>query len=374
MTPGFPANWVAVGSIALAIGGCNADAANPRSPGAIVQPVQVMTVALEAPAAVWSYTGTIRPRFESDLGFRVGGKIVSRHVDIGQTVTPGQLIAKLDETDLRLSLEAQEAELRAAQTSQDQAVAAEGRFRTLLDKGHVAQAAFDQRRAAADEARSRVARAERNFEIARNQLGYARLEATAAGVVTALSVETGQVIAAGQTVARVAQLGELDVAVGVPEHMAASVQTAAAEASVWNGAAGQRITVALRELSPEADRVGRMYQARFALPQGAAFELGRTATVHLSAPGVATGQGPVAGRVVKLPLSAVMNDGRAAHVYVLDGETRVKRKAVTIASLGATQAVIAAGLETGERVVTMGVHRLDEGQPVRVVEQRARAE
>ncbi len=369
---------VAVG-LALVLAGCTEDAAKSKAPTVAVQPVQVMAVTFEAPGNTWSYTGTVRPRFESDLGFRVGGKIVSRQVDIGQAVTVGQLIAKLDETDLRLSLEAQEAELKAARTNQEQAVAAEGRFKTLLTKGFVAQAAFDQRRATADEARSRVSRSERSLDIARNQLAYTGLKATAAGVVTSLSAEAGQVVSAGQTVVRVAQLGELEISVAVPEHMVAAVKSASADVSVWNSATDTRLAAALREVSPEADPVTRTYQAKFSLPAGTALALGRTATVHLAAKAPAltnasagSSSGLVeAQRVTRLPLAAVMNDGRSAHVYVLDGETRVKRVAVTIASLTQSGVIVSGGLEPGQKVVTMGVHRLDGSQPVRVVEVRA---
>jgi len=336
-----------------------------------VQPVQIMTVAAETAGLTWSYTGTVRPRLETDLGFRVAGKIVSRHADIGQVVTAGQLIAKLDDTDLRLAAEAQAAELRAALTSRDQSVAAEGRFQTLLDKGHVAQAALDQRRAAADEARSRVSRAERNLDIARNQLAYTELMASSAGVIASLSAEAGQVVGAGQTVARIAQTSELEVAVAIPEHLASAVSSAVAEVVVWNTPAAStpantpaRMPARLREMSPEADRVTRTYQARFSLPAGSVLELGRTATVHLTRSG---GSEPI----VRLPISAIMNDGREAHVYVLDGETRVRRTAVAVGNLSDTQAMVSAGLKTGDRVVTMGVHRIDEGQPVRIVGQRA---
>ncbi|MDZ4841089.1 MAG: efflux RND transporter periplasmic adaptor subunit [Hyphomicrobium aestuarii] len=362
----LPSGLVIVG-VAVLIAGCNAEASKPKAPTATVQPVQVMTVTVETANSTWNYTGTVRPRFESDVGFRVAGKIVSRHVDIGKAVTAGQLIAKLDETDLQLAVEVQVAELRAALTSREQLVAAEARFQTLLEKGYVAQAALDQRRAAADEARSRVLRAERNLDIARNQLSYTQLEAAAAGVVTSLSAEAGQVVAAGQTVARIAQIAELEVAVAIPEHLAQAVMAATAEVSVWNSVAAEksaRMPARLREMSPDADRTTRTFPARFSLPSGVALELGRTATVHLTRSG---GSAPV----VRLPISAIMNDGRDAHVFVLDGQTRVRRTAVVVANLGPTEATVSAGLKTGDRVVSMGVHRLDEGQPVRIVDERA---
>jgi RND family efflux transporter MFP subunit len=331
------------------------------------QPVQVMTVVLERGGQTWNYTGVIRPRFESDLGFRVSGKIVSREVDVGQKVVAGQLLARLDDTDLRLALEAQAAELRAAQTSRDQAVAAEGRFDALFQKGHVSQAALDQRRSAAEEARSRVDKAERNLAIARNQLSYARLEAQSAGVVSAITAEIGQVMAAGQAVVRVARLDEVEAVVAVPEQMAAAIGTATAEVSFWAGD-GVRHPARLRELSPEADKVTRTYQARYSLPAAvgavAQAELGRTATIHFS-----RGAGDM---VALLPLSAVMNDGRSAHVYVVDGSgTQARRTPVTISALTDSQAIVSGGIRAGDQVVTLGVHRLDEGRPVKVVQTRA---
>lgn len=356
---------------AAAVAGCNAEASKPKGQGAAIQPVQIMTVSFETAEVSRSFTGTVRPRFESDVSFRVAGKIVSRHVDVGQIVEPSQLIAKLDETDFELAVKSQEAELRAALTSREQAVAAEGRFKTLLALGHVATAAFEQRKAAADEARARVDRAERSLEIAKNQLSYANLAVTTtapsagASVVMALSAEVGQVVAAGQPVAKLARLAELEVAVAIPEHLASEVARATAKIAVWN-APDQRIPAKLRELSPEADRVTRTYQARFSLPPGTTLELGRTATVHLSVTGAET--------TARIPLSALINDGRSPHVYVLDGDTRVKRRPVAVASVHATHALVTGGLQSGEKIVAMGVHRLDEGQPVRVVDHRTRSE
>lgn len=357
---------------AAAVAGCNAEASKPKGQGAAAQPIQIMTVSFEPAEGSRSFTGTVRPRFESDISFRVAGKIVSRHVDAGQIVESGQLIAKLDGTDFELAVKSQEAELRAALTSREQAVAAEGRFKSLLALGHVATAAFEQRKAAADEARSRVDRAERSLEIAKNQLSYTNLAVTAnaapsagASVVMAVSAEVGQVVAAGQPVAKLARLAELEVAVAIPEHLASEVAKATAEIAVWN-APDKRIPAKLRELSPEADRVTRTYQARFSLPPGTTLELGRTATVHLSAASAETS--------ARIPLSALINDGRSPHVYVLDGDTRVKRRPVAVASVHATHALVTSGLQSGEKIVAMGVHRLDEGQPVRVVEHRIRSE
>lgn len=335
-----------------------------RPAAAAPQPVQVMTVALAPAAAGASYVGTVRPRVESDLGFRVAGKVIERLVDVGQRVEAGQVIARLDPTDLRLAVEAQQAELTAARSSREQAVAAEGRMRVLLAKGHVSQAVLDQRVAAADEARGRVERAERNLAIADNQLTYAVLTTDRAGVVSALPVEAGQVVPVGQPVARLARLDALEIEVAIPEHLADSVRTAAADVELW-GSERERMSATLRELSPDADRASRTYRARFALPSGTSVELGRTATVHMAAAGSAA---PIA----QVPLPAVTNDGTGAHVWVLTADgTRVQRRAVTVAALTREHALVTSGLAAGDRIVTLGVHMLDEARPVRVVEQRA---
>lgn len=327
------------------------------------QPVQVVTVNFEARMAAWSYVGTIRPRYQTDVGFRVAGKIVERFVDVGQRVEPGDAIAKLDETDLKLALSSQEAELAAARIASTEAAKAEARFRVLNTEGHIAAAALDQRVAAAAEARSRVERALRNVDLARNQLQYAVLRAQHAGVIVALPAEAGQVIVAGQTIARVSRLDAVEVEVAIPEQLVQSVEKAGAEIEIW-GEQGRRIPAVLREVSPEAETASRSYRARFAFqPAGNAIAFGRTASVHLSAADRSA--------TARLPLSSVMNDGRGAVVWVLSADLkRVVRTPIQVLSYGKDDVVVASGLKSGDQVVTLGVHMLDPDKPVRVIEQR----
>ncbi|MBS0242175.1 MAG: efflux RND transporter periplasmic adaptor subunit [Proteobacteria bacterium] len=344
----------------LSLAGQNA-AAEAKLPAA-VQPVQVTTVELATETATWSYVGTIRPRYQTDVGFRVGGKIVQRLVDVGQQVERGEPIARLDETDLRLALSSQEAELAAARIASVEATKAEARYRVLNGEGHVAAAALDQKVSAAAEARSRVERAERNVDLARNQLQYATLAAEHAGVIVALPVETGQVVTAGQMIARVSRLDAVEVEVALPEQLVPAVQKARAEIEIW-GDQRQRIPAVLREVSPEADGASRSYRARFAFKSAGSVSFGRTAMVHLSSTDSAAG--------VQLPLSAVMNDGRGALVWVLSGDQKhVIRTPVEVISYGRDNVLIGRGLKSGDRVVTLGVHMLDPEKPVRVIEQR----
>ena len=345
----------------LLLGGCK-----PEEKATAVKPQAVQVLRIEPTSAsdAWSYVGTIRARIESDIAFRVAGKVTRRLVDIGAIVAPGQIIAELDPTDYRLALEAQQAELAAAKSSRDQAAAAEGRYRTLHAQGHVAKAALDQRVAAADEARGRVERAERSLALAGNQLAYAVLRSDAAGVVSSLPVEVGQVVAAGQPIARIARRDELEALVAIPEHRLADVKKAEAEIEIW-GEGDKRYPATLREVAPEADRVSRTYAARFSMKMtGNSTELGRTATVHLRVANAA--------QTFAVPLAAVMQDGTTPTVWVLDEvASRVQRRSVTLLRLTHDTALIAGALSSGDRIVTLGVHMLDADKPVRVVENRA---
>ena len=342
--------------------GCNAEATNPTT--AKRQAVETMTVGFEPGFRTASYAGTVKPRYQSDLGFRVAGKIVERLIEVGSVVTKGQVIARLDPSDFQLALAAQQAELQAAETSSEEAAASLARFEALLEKGHVARAAVDQRTSAAAEARSRVERAERSVELARNQLAYATLVSDSDGVVTALPVEAGQVIAAGQLVARVARRDAIEVEVALPEQDLDIARRGTAVADFW-GDVAPRVPVELREVAPDADPVSRTFRARFALSEiTSAPALGRTASIHLT---LDTG-----GSVAALPLSAIANEGGASVVWVVSPDgTRALPRPVTIKSLEKDRALISSGLNAGERIVAFGVHMLDTHKPIRPVETRA---
>ena len=164
-----------------------------------------------------SFVGTIKPRIETDMGFRVPGKVAKRLVEVGQTVDVGQPLATLDEVDLKLQAEQSEAEFRAATGVLAQATASEQRAKDLRAKGWTTDAQMDQARAAADEARARLNRAERSVELTKNSLSYATLVADTRGVVTATLIDAGQVVASGQTAVRVARFAEKEAVVAIPE-------------------------------------------------------------------------------------------------------------------------------------------------------------
>lgn len=352
---------IMIGVAALALSACKKEDVAAEAP----QPVRVMKVKSEPRTAAFSYTGAVRARYESDLGFRVGGKIVDRLVNVGDSVAAGQVLARLDATDLRLAIEANEAELSAARSNHQQAAAAERRAKDLLDRGHVAVSLYDQRKAAVDEAQGRLDRAERNLAIARNQADYATLRADHAGVVTLLPVEIGQVVAAGQLSVRVARDGAREAVVSIPEARLQGLKEARTEVELWAAAEKRRYGAQLREISPQADAQTRTYLARFTiLDADAAVALGMTATVLTTAAQQA--------EVVRVPSSAIINDGRGASVWVVDSAgSRVLRRPVEVASFGHSEVVLSSGLQRDERIVTLGVHILDEAKPVRIVEERA---
>lgn len=324
-------------------------------------PVRVMAVKLEQAASIRSYTGTVRPRYESDISFRVAGKIVERSVNVGDNVKAGQLIARLDATDYRLDLESQEAELAAAKTSRDSAVAAEKRQRRLKKNDWVSQAAVDQAIAAADEARARVDRAERALTEQRNQVAYTELRADHDGVVSTVVVEAGQVVTAGQVVARIARLDELEAVVSIPERHLNDLKSATAVVEIWP-ATDKTYELKLREVAAEADPLSRTFQARFTIVNpGDDVRLGKTIKLILSADD---------GKpVIRLPLSAVMNDAKGPLVWVVNAAgDRIARRAVTVQAFEQDSVLLSSGLRQGERVVTLGVHMLDEAKAVRIVE------
>ncbi len=355
--PSALARFTAGGALALALAGCNEIAAQHAAP---IRPVLVAGDHYVAAARDRTFVGTIRPRIESDLGFRVGGKVSKRLVEVGALVVAGQPLATLDEVDLKLQAEQAEAELRAATGVLGQASAAEARTKELRQKGWSTDAQLDQAKAAADEARARLNRAERSVELTKNSLSYATLVADAPGVVTSTLVEPGQVVAAGQTAFRVAQLAEKEVVVAVPETLLARAKSGEARVSIWS--VPDKLYVAkLRELAPSADPATRTYLAKFSMPGvGDEVQLGMTATLILSE--------PASERVARLPLSALFDQGAGPAMYVADATTgAVTLKPVTVKAYESNDVLISGGVEEGAKVVALGVQKLNPAEKVKIV-------
>src|SRR3984885_10085858 len=261
--------------IAIALAGCDDKVAEKPTPG---RPVLVVTVHYEAESPERSFVGTIRPRIEADMGFRVPGKVAKRLVEVGETVDIGQPLATLDEIDLKLQADQAEAEFRAATGVLAQAGAAETRAKDLRVKGWTTDAQLDSAKAAADEARARLNRAERSVELTNNRLSYATLVADTRGVVTATLIDPGQVVASGQTAIRVARFAEKEAVVAIPETLVGRAKDGVATVTLWSGP-DRKYAAKLREVAPSADPATRTYLAKFSLPDaGEDVSLGMTAT------------------------------------------------------------------------------------------------
>jgi RND family efflux transporter MFP subunit len=347
---------VMLAAMAVALAGCNESVAQKVEP---TRPVLVATAHYEPETPERSFVGTIRPRIESDMGFRVPGKVAKRLVEVGQRVDVGQPLAILDEVDLKLQAEQAEAELNAATGVLAQAAAAESRTKDLHAKGWTTDAQLDQAKAAADEARARLNRAERSVELTKNSLSYTTLVADAPGVVTATLIEPGQVVAAGQTAIRVARLAEKEAVVAIPEALVERVKTGTATVTLWSDP-NKKYAARLREISPSADPVTRTYLAKFSLPDaGDNVELGMTATLTLA--------DPATMRVARLPLSALFRQGGDPSLYVVDDKGEVTLQPVKVRSYESSDVVISGGVPEGAKVVALGVQKIDPSQKVQVV-------
>jgi RND family efflux transporter MFP subunit len=341
---------------ALALAGCGQKVAEKVEPK---RPVLVASVHYAPESPQRSFVGTIKPRIETDIGFRVTGKVAKRLVEVGQTVDIGQPLATLDEIDLRLQAEQAVAEFTAATGVVAQAVAAETRAKELKSKGWSTDAQLDQAKASADEARARLNRAERSVELTRNSLSYATLIADTRGVVTATLIDAGQVVSSGQAAIRVARFGEKEAVVAIPETLVGQAKDGTASVTLWSEP-GTKYAARLREIAPNADPATRTYLAKFSLPDADdKVSLGMTATLTLS--------DSTTERVARLPLSALFSQGDKASLYVVDDAGDVTLKPVKVKSYESNDVVITGGVDEGARIVTLGVQKLDPAQKVRVV-------
>jgi RND family efflux transporter MFP subunit len=302
------------------------------------------------------FTGVIGAKVQSNLGFRVAGKITERLVNVGQPVKAGQPLMRIDETDLRLALTAKRNAAAAARASFVQLEADERRYASLVDKGWVSRQRYEQAKAAFDTAEAQLAAAEAEARVAENAATYSVLVADADGTVVETLGEPGQVVSAGQTVVRLAQAGPREAVVALPETIRPAVGSVA-EASVY-GSNGRRYTAHLRQLSDSADAQTRTYEARYVLDgEAAAAPLGATVTIRLAS--------QASQPEIQVPLGAVLDDGRKTGVWTLDSATSTVRfRPVTLVRVSGETAVIS-GLSSGESIVSLGAHLLQEGAHVR---------
>jgi len=353
-----------LGSLLIAMSGAAALAmVSMRAPQASAvgdprQDAPLVRLAMPAPAAESDrrFTGAVAARVQSNLGFRVPGKIVKRLVDVGQQVKAGQALMQIDESDLRLVVMAKRNAAIAARAVAVQARADEKRYAVLVQSVSVSQQRYEQAKAALDTAEAQLAAAEAEARVAENEAQYSRLEAYADGTVVETLAEPGQVVSAGQVVVRLAHAGPREAVVALPEAVRPAIGSFA-EASVY-GDGRQRSTARLRQLSDAADPQTRTYEARYVLDgDAAAAPLGATVTIRLTS--------QAAQPEVQVPLGAVLDDGGKTGVWLLDSATSTVRfRPVKILRVSSETAVVS-GLSSGDRVVSLGAHLLQEGARVR---------
>jgi RND family efflux transporter MFP subunit len=323
-----------------------------------VRSVKVMTVGMQSMQSGLEFAGEVRARVESRLGFRVGGKLTQRPVELGQHVRAGQVLARLDPQDYQLAADAARAQLAAAVGNRDLAAADFKRFKELKDQNFISGAELERRETVLKAAQAQFEQARAQLAGQGNQVDYATLLADVSGVVTAIEAEPGQVVAAGTPVVRIAQDGPRDVVLAVPEDTgAASRPGSIVDVRVWPANAALQGVV--REVAASADPVTRTFVVKVALDGKAALTLGATVSVLPQA--LQRG----AGQVIKLPTSALRQEGQSSAVWVLDpASMTVKLQAVQIATTDGNEVVLASGLQPGMQVVSAGVHVLTPGQKV----------
>lgn len=350
----FKLGWVFV--LAGALAACS----RPAPPPEPIRAVKVITVGMQAPASTLEYAGEVRARVESRLGFRVGGKLLDRLVELGQHVKAGQLLARLDSQDLKLAADAARAQLAAARTNQALAAADFKRYQALKDQNFISGAELERRDAALQAAWAQLDQAQAQFSVQGNQATYASLHADVPGVVTAVLAERGQVVAAGTPVFQIAQDGVRDVVFAVPEDKVAAIKPGT-EVQVRRWATPGTLKGLIREVAASADPATRTFTVKVAVQTPDNLALGSTVSVlplalqHAGVP------------VMKLPTSALRQEGQTTAVWVLDTTSMtVKSQTVQIATADGNDVVVAGGLQPGMQVVVAGVHVLSPGQKVMV--------
>lgn len=347
-----------VALVAAMLAACGAD--KPQTE--VIRPAIVANpVALDA-LAIESYSGDVRARYQSSLGFRVAGKIRARKVDTGAQVRAGQVLAELEPQDIGLQETAAQAAVASAEADLALAGAELERHRQLLEKNYISQALFDARANQEKAASARLEQARAQLDVAKNQSSYTMLAADADGVVTQWFAEIGQVVGAGQPIVGLARNGELETQIDVPESRVSEFGMGRPVIVQLWAERGSRYAGKVREVSPSADPATRTYSVRVAFDEAdQAVKLGMTTRVFFTDSATPS--------AVLVPLSALHELDRKPAVWVLDPEKKsVNLREVQVGQYREDGVTITAGLTTGDRIVTAGVHKLRPGQVVKPID------
>lgn len=325
--------------------------------------VNVVEVSNTQQVSQVAYSGEILPRYETALAFRVPGKLVARLADIGDEVKASMILARLDPQDQKLNSQAVRSRLAAAQAAYKQATADVARYTDLYEQKFISRAEFDRRITQFEVTKAQFEQVLAELSVTENQAQYTQLRAGHAGVITAVEAEVGQVVAAGQTIVRIARTGEREVAISVPENKLSEMRVASdIRITLW--ADPQRVFAGkVREVSPIADSVTRTYAARISvLDADGTVSLGMTANVYLRETELMS--------AVELPATALFQQGESAAVWLVDAQSsQIRAVVVEVARYFEDKVSVTGGLKAGDIVVRAGVHKLFEGETVRVLDE-----
>ncbi|MFM9433136.1 membrane fusion protein, multidrug efflux system [Janthinobacterium sp. CG_23.3] len=324
-----------------------------------IRPVRALVLESNSVDVNAEFSGEVRARVESRLGFRVGGKIVARKVDAGAVVKQGQVLMQLDAQDLQLAQAQALAGLRGAETSRDLSRAELKRYQELREKNFVSQAVLDTKQSAFKAAQAGVDSAQAAYRGQSNQAAYTSLVSDIDGVVTAVDAEAGQVVAAGAPVVRIAKSGEKEVVIGIPEDKVETLRHVSdVQVRLW-AKPGQAVPGKIREIAPMADPATRTYTVKVAIPDSMAqARLGMTAMVQFAS--------KTAVPQLKVPLTALFYEKAATSVWVVE-QGVVKLVPVTIGGAAGNDLLLTSGVKAGQTVVTAGVNLLKPGQKVKIL-------
>ncbi|MGK5079946.1 efflux RND transporter periplasmic adaptor subunit [Janthinobacterium sp. HLX7-2] len=358
-TPAVPAlRLLAAAALATVVATTLAACSKPAPKVEDVRPVRAIVLSSSNVDVRAELAGEVVPRVASQLGFRVGGKIVARKVDVGAIVKKGQVLMQLDPVDLQLAQAQAKAALASAETNRDLARAELKRYQDLREKNFVSQAVLDSKDASYKAAQANVEAAQAAYRGQANQSGYASLLADADGVVTRIEAEVGQVVAPGTPVVVVARSGEKEVVIGIPEDKVETLrQVKDVVVRLWADPQ-QALPGKIREISPVADPATRTYLAKVSIADAPQVRLGMTAVVQFASQ-TATPQ-------IKVPLTALFNEKSQSSVWVVESGA-VKRVPVTVGGVAGNELLLTSGVKAGQTVVTAGVNLLKPGQKVSIL-------
>lgn len=305
-----------------------------------------------------TYSGEVRGRYESSLSFQVGGKVIRRNVELGSKVSAGEILMEIDPKDVQQTVNITLAQVTAAQSQLTLAETNMKRYQTLLEQGAVSRAVYDQYENTYASAAAAARQATAQYAQGSNQLGYTALRATSDGVISSINVEAGQVVAAGQVVLTLVQDGEREIEMEVPENRYEAIRNAR-EIKVTFWALPDRVVDGtVREISPIADKISRTYKVRIRLTNPPPeIKLGMTASVNTTVSMRQTS--------AYVPISAIYQTGATPSVWVVDNGIATIRP-VKLGAFGDGSVQVLSGLKNGDVIITAGVHKLKEGQKVRL--------